>query len=229
MKRSFTIAVLAVASVVLSPQFPLFAPAASAADTPATAPLTPTESAFVAHVTADLQKHFPTPARAEAGGYVRYTNEDDTGAISYANQHWYSTSPSDPSQLWYDVHGRLLGADYSVAYTAEPPSLFGITAARFHRFGAHVHYVLKGDDGYHYDLAIGAKKYADATGLDPLHPTAAGLVKAGRAKAESDVATVFLFPSIWDVSVWLVPNPAGPFADANPNVKPSKPAKMDSM
>jgi hypothetical protein len=225
MKRSFALAALGAA--LLLPQIAL-------GDTPAatSAPLTATESAFVTRVTTDLQARFPTAARAEAAGFVRYTNEDETGAISYANQHWNSSGPSDPSQLWYDVHGRLIGADYSVFLdekSPQAPSLFGLGPSRAHRFGAHVHYVLKQADGYHYDLAIGAKKYADATGLDPMHPTAAGLVKAGRAKSEADVATVFLFPAIWDVAVWLVPNPAGPFANANPNVKPSKPAKMDSM
>jgi hypothetical protein len=155
---------------------------------------------------------------------VRYTNEDETGAISYANNHWESTAQDLPSQLWYDVNGRLLGADYSVLVTDHPtpPSLFGITPARFFEEEAHIHYVVRNADGsLTFGRAVGAKKYA-AAGLDPMHPTAAGLVKVGVVASPDQVATVFLFPHIWDVTVWVLPNPDGAFADANPNVKPSK-------
>jgi hypothetical protein len=40
---------------------------------------------------------------------------------------------------------------------------------------------------------------------------------------------VFLFPSLWDVGIWLVPNPKGAFSDDNPNVKPSKKPHAMSM
>lgn len=200
------------------------------APTPAT--LTVAEQRFVRDATATLGQRYPTPADAEKAGYVRYTNEDDTGAISYAGKNWDSISEAQPSQLWYDAHGRLLGADYSVlvAKHATAPSLFGITPARFFEANAHIHYVLKSADGrYTYSRAVGAKKYA-AAGLDPMHPTAAGLVKVGAVTSPDDVATVFLFPHIWDVTVWVLPNPAGPFADKNPNVKPvHPPGPMDAQ
>jgi hypothetical protein len=61
-----------------------------------------------------------------------------------------------------------------------------------------------------------------------MHPTPAGLVKVGAVDAPDRVATVFLFPHIWDVTVWVLPNPDGAFADKNPNVTPSKtPSPMD--
>jgi hypothetical protein len=34
------------------------------------------------------------------------------------------------------------------------------------------------------------------------------------------VVTIFHFPSLWDLIVWVVPNPGGAFAWHNPNVKP---------
>jgi len=206
----------------------LLLPSARAAAEPTPAPTPATMSAsekkFVSDVTASLNKRFPTPAAAEKAGYVRYTNEDETGAISYANNHWDSTSEDLPSQLWYDVNGRLLGADYSVLFDEHPtaPALFGIDPARFGEENAHIHYVVKNGDGsLSFSRAVGAKKYA-AAGLDPMHPTAAGLVKIGSVTSPDQVATVFLFPHIWDVTVWVLPNPDGAFADNNPNVKPSK-------
>src|ERR1700722_11183231 len=62
------------------------------------------EAGFVHAIQADLMKRFPAAADAEKAGYVRYTNEDDTGAISYADMHWQSDA-HHPSQLWYDKHG----------------------------------------------------------------------------------------------------------------------------
>ncbi|MBV8489946.1 MAG: hypothetical protein JO199_05385, partial [Candidatus Eremiobacteraeota bacterium] len=51
------------------------------------------------------------------------------------------------------------------------------------------------------------------------------IVKMGLAKNVADVKKVFLFPSIWDLIVWIKPNPAGAFADKNPMVVPSASAK----
>src|SRR5579862_4992492 len=87
------------------------------------------EAPFVQRVTADLNKRFPTPADAEKAGYFRYNNEDETGAISYADLNWDS-SAGQPSQLWYDVNGKLLGADYSIPISATSipprPVLWGV-------------------------------------------------------------------------------------------------------
>ena len=71
------------------------------------------EAAFVVAMQADLTKRFAKPADAEAAGFFRYTDADDTGAISYANLKWQSTDVHSPSQLWYSKTGELLGADYS--------------------------------------------------------------------------------------------------------------------
>ena len=201
------------------------APAATAAPAPSAA-----EAAFLKKVMTDLPRRYPTPQAANKAGYVRYTNEDETGAISYVNtKAWDTTDPDVPAQLWYDVKGRLVGADFSVrrnadatpAPKAERPSILGVDPKRVVSIGAHVHYVTcdKATSKCVYGKALGAKKYA--TVGDPLNPTADGLVKAGAVKDAASVSTVFYYPAIYDVQVWVVPNPLGQFAEKNPAVTPS--------
>ncbi len=197
------------------------APAPTAAPAPSAA-----EAAFLAKIMRDLPKRYPSTQSAVRAGYVRFTNEDKTGAISYVNiKAWNTTDPDVPAQLWYDVNGRLIGADFSVrrdpAASPAPPSLFGIDPKRFYTVGAHIHYVTcnKTSGKCVYGKAVGAAKYA-AIG-DVEHPTADGLVKAGAVTDPASVSAVFLYPAIYDVSVWVVPNPLGQFADMNPNVTPS--------
>jgi type II secretory pathway pseudopilin PulG len=181
------------------------------------------ENAFVTAIRADLTKRYPTAAAAEKAGYVRYTNADDSGAISYANQQWQSADIRHPSQLWYDKNGRLLGADYSVLLVSSPnrPQLWGVNPGRWVEFDGHIHWVAK-------DPATGALSYDHwledpkfkAAGGNPEQPSAQALVAAKKVAAASDVVTVFHFPSLWDLIVWVIPNPSGAFADKNPLVKP---------
>jgi hypothetical protein len=180
------------------------------------------EIVFVRAIQADLDKRFPTPADAEKAGYFRYTNADDTGAISYANLAWTSTDIRHPSQLWYDKNGKLLGADFSVSSDGAPrPQLFGVQPGRWVEFDEHVHYVEKDPKTGKllFDKYVLVPKF-DAAGGDAKHPTAQTLVKLGRVASASDVAKVFYFPSIWDLIVWVKPNPNGAFADKNPLVTP---------
>jgi hypothetical protein len=198
----------------------------------ATLPPTPqgTEVAFVTGIQKDLMARFPTAQDAINAGYFRYGDEDDTGAISYANLKWDSTDPQHPSQLWYDVKGNLLGADFSILQSESPapPNLWGVDYRRWTSFRGHIHYVLAGPNGTNTYGATSQKKFA-AAGGNVNDPGAATLVKMGIAKQLSDVKRVFLFPSIWDLIVWVKPNPAGAFADKNPNVTPSANAEKDSM
>lgn len=184
-------------------------------------PLSPGETAFVKAIQSDLMKRFPTAADAEKAGYIRYTNADNTGAISYANLQWNSPDPMHPSQLWYDKAGNLLGADFSLLQTGSTrPSIFGVNPGRLYEFDDHVHWVQKNAGGSMiYDKWVGAQRYR-AAGGDPAHPTAAQLVAMGRAKNATSIVTVFDMPSIWDLIVWVKPNPNGAFAEKNPLVTP---------
>ena len=184
------------------------------------------EAPFVKAVSSDLGARFATVADAERAGYERYTDEDETGAISYANRAWTSADEKHPSQLWYDAKGRLIGADFSVPLSAAPPHLFGVDPSRWSTFHQHVHYGLVGPNGTTTYGATGAKKIA-AAGGDPAHPTAKDLVAMGIAKDASDVRFAFDFPAIWDLGVWVIPNASGAFADKNPAVKPVHPPKPD--
>jgi len=203
-----------------------FAASAVMAQTPAPLPDTPlpSEVAFVQNATKDLNARFPNPAAAEKAGYFRYNNEDKTGAISYANLKWNSVDPRHPSQLWYDVKGRLLGADFSRTLTmpAVTPNIWGLNPGRWFKFRvAHVHWVLKNPDGtMTYGLAARSKDWI-AAGGDINHPQVATLIKMGKVKDASQVVKIFQFPAQWDTEIWLTPNPKGAFATTNPLVHPS--------
>ncbi len=188
------------------------------------------EITFVKAIQKDLMARFPTAQDAENAGYFRYTNEDEDGAISYANLHWQSGNPQQPSQLWYDVHGNLLGADFSVLQSgsAAPPAVWGVDYRRWTSFREHIHYILAGPNGTEIYGGTSAKKFV-AAGGNVDDPHAATLVKMGIAKSTADVKRVFLFPSIWDLIVWVKPNPNGAFADKNPLVVPSANAEKPDM
>ena len=195
---------------------------AGAVDTKMSGKPTASEVPFVTKVSADLPSRFPTPDSARRAGYLRFTNEDSTGSISYANKHWTSVDEAHPSQLWYDVNGRLLGADFSVlqADSAEAPQKWGVDPRRWIKFTAHDHYGLVGPNGTTIYSGMGMRQLP--AGATPERPTPDLLVAAGVAKSVSDVRFVFLFPAIWDLQVWVLHNPNGAFAEMNPDVKPVK-------
>jgi hypothetical protein len=135
------------------------------------------------------------------------------------------------------VNGRLIGADFSVlqSSSAARPNVWGVSPSRFLDFSpAHVHFAIKTASGLAFGGA-GSKTMAKIGGSVD-NPTAADIVaisKLTRWKtlgipkptSAADVAFVFSFPAIWDLQVWLVPNPLGAFAEHNPNVTPSAAAK----
>jgi len=194
------------------------------ADQPATftGPESAAEKDFVRAIQIDLGTRYPTATAAEKAGYIRYTNPDDTGAISYANMQWTSSDDKHPSQLWYDTQGRLLGADFSVPLSVSKtrPDLWGVNPGRWVEFDGHIHWVTKDVAGkMKYDLWMEDPKVT-AAGLDSQHPTAQDLVTLKKVTTVSEVVTVFHFPALWDLIVWVKPNPNGAFADKNPTVTP---------
>jgi hypothetical protein len=184
---------------------------------------TDAENAFVSQISSYLMSRYPTAASAERAGYFRYTSEDETGAISYANLQWYSRDLRHPSQLWYDKDGKLLGADYSVplSVSATRPQLWGINPGRWVEFDGHIHWVAKtpATGSLLYDSYAMDKDFT-AAGGDPEQPTAATLVAMKKVVSTSEVVKIFHFPAIWDLIVWVKPNPNGAFAWKNPTVTP---------
>lgn len=175
-------------------------------------PLSASETKFLRSVQEDLRARFPHVGDALKAGYVRYTSADDTGAISYANRQW-SSDPTHPSQLWYDKDGNLMGADFSVLRPhGEPrPQMWGIDPGRWFEFNGHVHYVVREPDGtMAYDGWVWDGDFAKAGG-DPDHPSADVLVKLGRVPSADYIATIFNFPTLWDLIVWVKPHAAGQF------------------
>jgi len=171
-------------------------------------PLSASEAAFVQSVQRDLSARFPHASDAIAAGYVRYTAPDDTGAISYADRQWVS-DPTHPSQLWYDTDGNLMGADFSVPRpNGEPrPQLWGIDPCRWFEFNGHVHYVIHdpGTNKTIYDQYFWNKDFV-ALGGDLSNPSAETVVKSGRVPSANYVETIFEFPTLWDLIVWVKPH-----------------------
>lgn len=185
-------------------------------------PISPPEAQFIQSIQNDLYNRFKHASDAEKAGYVRYTGVDETGAISYANRQWVS-DPTHPSQLWYDKDGNILGADFSVPRpNGEPrPHLWGIDPGRWVEFEGHVHYVLKDpvSGALSYDHWIWNSDFV-AAGGSLANPSADTVVSLGKAKSAADVVTIFEFPTIWDLIVWVKSNPDGAFAYKNPTVTP---------
>ena len=211
-------------------------PAASGAPAKIAPVPTPAEQPFIAKLQQDIPARYASVATARRAGYFQYTREDDTGAISYVDLAvWNSIDLDVPNQLWYDVNGRLLGVDYTVLEAqspAAPSALFGyaIDPSRWIHRNAHMHWGYTAADG---SLKLGAMPVAKftAAGGQPnerqadLAVNKTALVATGLPglTTPDQVRFVFLHPAMWDLVVWVLPNPDGAFADANPNVKPSQP------
>jgi hypothetical protein len=181
------------------------------------------EATFIRAAAGYLGTRYPNPQAAEADGYVRYTDEDQDGIITYTNQQWFGDDPQHPTQLWYDAHGRFLGADYTmpVKNRARRPDVWGLQPGRWAHFVAHMHYVIAAPSA---KIRYGSMFNDDyrANGGDPNHPTAQPLVRARIAASPDDVKLIFQLPEIWIASVWLIPNPRGAFADSDPLVIPTQ-------
>lgn len=223
-------ALATIACVALAP-LPLRAQPA-----PTKPPQQPTaaEQPFIKKLQQEIPRRFGTVAAAEKAGYFQYTGEDSTGAISYVNLRvWNSIDLTVPNQLWYDVNGRLLGVDYTILQSQSataPASLFGyaIDPARWVHRNAHMHWGFTAADG---SLKLGGMpvpKFTDAGGVPSesdatVRANKVALVKAGLPGLDrpDQVKFVFLHPAMWDLIAWVLPNPNGAWADANPNVVPS--------
>jgi hypothetical protein len=126
--------------------------------------------------------------------------------------------PDHPNFMWYDRHGHLAGVDYELPksrYPA-PPHLaaFPVLSSRWTLIREHVHYAYSVD---------GVTKYgvSHATPEMCTEKIALDVLRAHGAKIPSNAKMVWAMyhPAVWDLAMWVVPNPRGAFADLNPNVK----------
>ncbi len=241
MNRQTVLSLVALCTVAPVRAFAQAMPAPAAAPSPPKMSPLPTaaEQPFIAKIQADIPKRYPTIAAAQKAGYFQYTGEDNTGAISYVNlKVWNAIDLDVPNQLWYDAQGRLLGVDYTILADQSPnapTSLFGfaIDPSRWVHRGAHMHWGFTAADGSLHLGAMPVQKFTDAGGtpsenVPDMPANKVALVKAGipGLTDPSQVKFVFLHPAMWDLIPWVMPNPSGAWADANPNVMPTpkKPA-----
>jgi hypothetical protein len=142
-------------------------PVAGAADEAPTyqGPQNAAETAFVRSIQGDLMNRFATAHDAERAGYVRYTNEDDTGAISYANQQWQSTDIRHPEPALVRCAWEATGRRLSVLKTSNArPHRWGINPGRWYEFEGHT---LRGaqssyGNAYHDKYVMDPGSYAPA-------------------------------------------------------------------
>jgi hypothetical protein len=232
MNRQAVLSLIAAGAFAPSRALAQAAPAASAA--PMSPQPTAAERPFIAKIQAEIPPRFGTVAAAQKAGFFQYTGEDKTGAISYVNlKVWNSIDLDMPNQLWYDANGRLLGVDYTIleSQSPKPPAtLFGfaIDPARWVHRAAHMHFGFVGADGAMKFGAMQVPKFTEAGGVasesvPDMPANKVALVKAGVPGLTSpdQVKFVFLHPTMWDLIPWVLPNPDGAWADANPNVKPA--------
>lgn len=185
-------------------------------------PISSSEATFVASIRQDLRRRFPRAQNAIAACYIPYSREDYAGTSSYANRNWTS-DPTHPSQLWYDKQDNLLGADFSVPrpHGELRPSLWRVIARRWVELIGHVRWVAKDHTTGEmtYDGAIRNANWVRAAG-SLADPSAETVVTVLGALEANDVVIVFEIPTIWELVVWINPNPNGAFATNNPNVTP---------
>ncbi len=176
-----------------------------------TGPLTPSEQSFVDAVRTDLLQRFPrVTMRKRPGTYVIPA----------------STTPVRPATL--TVIGTPIrripassGTMSRVIYWAPIFPCCARTKKRVRFYGAstpdagtkfngHVHYTFVNPSSKKtiYDQWVWNDDFT-AAGGSLRDPSAETLVKIGRISSATDVGTIFEFPTIWDLVVWVRPHSAG--------------------
>lgn len=204
----------AVLFVILS-----FALVGAANATATSSPLTGDEKAFVATASSQLQGRYPNTATAKSGGYsLLYDTIDSDNTYNWTNFDFTHVAPGRPNFLWYDRQGHLAGADWELPKSEYPavPHLaaYPVQSTRWVLIREHVHFAYTLTGKSYYGVAKAAP------GLRQDHITADQLRASG---AKLPIGATLLWamyhPAVWDLAMWLVPNPSGAFAEKNPNVK----------
>ena len=183
------------------------------------APLTDSEKAFVTRTSATLSDKYPTTETAKSAGFgMLFDTIGDDNTYDWTNFSFAGVTPDHPNFLWYDRHGRLVGVDWEfpTAEHAPAPRLaaFPVRTARWVEIPEHVHYAYTLNGKMHYGVAKATPALRKGT-ID------AQMLRANGAKLPKDAKLnwAMYHPAVWDLAMWTVPNPSGPFADKNPNVK----------
>lgn len=182
-----------------------------------TARATPAEAAFVARVAKTLLAKYPTSADAERAGYHQTTGIDEDGTAIYFDGTFSRVDTLHPNFLWYDRHGKLVGLDYEYpqsAYPKPPVSRFPAQANRWTVVPEHNHFA--------YRIGTGPVQMHGTRAFPNLRKeriTAADLAADRVLPPGATLVWAYHHPTCWDLGFWLVPNPNGPFAEANPLVK----------
>jgi hypothetical protein len=157
------------------------------------APSLRSEATFIASIQQDLERRFPHARDAIGAGYVRYTSEDYTGAISYANRSWTS-DPAHPSRLW-TTSKAIFSAQTSRcrARTENLDPSVGCSAWALGEFDGHVHWVPNDDATGEmiYDRALWNANWLRSGG-SLTYPSAETVVTVFGALEASDVVTVLV-------------------------------------
>lgn len=191
-------------------------PAALAATSP---PLTGTEKAFVAKTSAALDARYANEATAKSDGYSLLTGGiDPDNTYNLTNFDFTNVAPDHPNFLWYDRHGHIAGADWELPKSKYPTvprlAVYPVQSARWVAIPEHVHFAYTMDGKTYYGVTRATPALRQA------HITAQQL-RANKAKLPPKATLVWAMyhPAVWDLAMWIVPNPRGPFAELNPNVK----------
>jgi hypothetical protein len=190
--------------------------AAIAASSPA---LTSSEKAFVAKTSSALTAKYPSEATAKSAGFTPlFDTIGSDNTYDWTNMSFTGVTPDHPNFLWYDRRGHLAGADWEFPTTAHapPPQLaaFPVRSARWVEIPEHVHYAYTINGKTKYGVAKATAELRTGT-------ITATMLRANGAKLPKDATLLWAMyhPAVWDLAMWIVPNPNGPFADKNPNVK----------
>ena len=193
----------------------LFAQAVSLAKTPQPSAA---EQQFVSTTSAKLQAGYPNTAVAKANGYTMLEGTiDSDNTYNFTNRDFANVTPDRPNFLWYDRKGHLAGVDYEVpksTFPSPPHAMFPVQTSRWVTINEHVHYAytVNGRTKYGATRATPALRSENIT---------LAMLRAAGAKIPADAKLTWAMyhPTVWDLAMWVVPNPSGAFADLNPNVK----------
>ena len=117
---------------------------------------------------------------------------------------------------------------FSQSSSPAPPTIWGVNYRRWVSFREHIHYVLAGANGTEMYGATSVEEISRRR-RQRRRSTGNHARENGQSQDVAEVKRVFLFPSLWDLIVWVKTNPNGAFADKNPLVTPSANAGKDDM